>query len=70
MGVERSKEGNLRRWCEFNGSVSAQDRSDGTKDYRKIKWRQRARLGSMRRKSDPTRRRDDIGEEKGRRRLG
>jgi hypothetical protein len=25
MGVGRSREGSLRRWCEFNASVSAQN---------------------------------------------
>jgi hypothetical protein len=49
---------------------------DGTKRYWKMKWRQRAHLGSMGRKCDTVRWHDDVGrrrggteEEKGRRRC-
>jgi hypothetical protein len=48
---------------------------DRIKRYRKMNWRQQAHLGSMGRKRDTVRRRDDVGrrrdgteEEKGRRR--
>jgi hypothetical protein len=36
-----------------------------TKHYRKMNRRQRASLGSMRRKYDTVRRRDDVGRRKG-----
>jgi hypothetical protein len=38
---------------------------DGLKRYQKMKRRQRARLGSMRRKHDTARRHDDVGQRRG-----
>jgi hypothetical protein len=38
---------------------------DGSKRYQKMKRRQRARLGSMGRKRDTTRWRDDVGQRRG-----
>jgi hypothetical protein len=43
---------------------------DGTKCYQKMKQRQRAYLGSMERKRDSTRRRDDVGQRRGGHRRG
>jgi hypothetical protein len=38
---------------------------DKIKHYRKMNWRQRAHLGSMGRKRDMVRRRDDVGRRRG-----
>jgi hypothetical protein len=38
---------------------------DRTKHYRKMKWKQQARLGSMERKCDMVRRCGDIGRRRG-----
>jgi hypothetical protein len=75
VGVGRFGEGSLPQWCGFNASVLAREGGDGIKHCQKMKWRQRARLGSMERKRDITQwhdivdqRRDDTKEGKGRRR--
>jgi hypothetical protein len=45
-------EGGWQRWCGFNASVLTREGDNMTKCYRKIKQRQRARLGSLGRKCD------------------
>jgi hypothetical protein len=45
VGAGLSRVGGWRWWCGLNASVSARGGGDGMKHCRKMKWRQRSRLG-------------------------